>query len=172
MAPQMLHRVIHGHQDPEPWQKTLLNFRPAILHGWRRHRVRGSDYPAIVAASMSSSADRTSVLGTLVTGLTDGDIHRLDLFEGDEYVRQEVLVRVLRTFELETGSSSATRSEEQLRNVLSAAEERPVSEVKEVKAVTYVWIAGEERLEDAEWDLEAFKRDKLASWVGMDESEW
>lgn len=165
MAPQMLHRVIHGNQDPEPWQKALLSFQPAILHGWRRHRVRGADYPGIIADSASS--DKTSVLGTLVTGLTDGDIHRLDLFEGDEYVRQEVSVRTLGD-----GSSLATTGPDgQLWDMLNAAE-GSVCEGEEVKADTYVWIAGEDRLEDAEWDLETFKRDKLAAWVEKDESEW
>jgi hypothetical protein len=35
-----------------------------------------------------------------------------------------------------------------------------------------VWIAGRKMLEDAEWDFEAFKRDKMAWWVSAAESEW
>jgi hypothetical protein len=35
-----------------------------------------------------------------------------------------------------------------------------------------VYTAGKDMLEDAEWDFESFKRDKLAWWVGADESEW
>jgi hypothetical protein len=42
---------------------------------------------------------------------------------------------------------------------------------KEVVAVTYVWIAGEELLEGKEWDLETFKREKMAKWIA-DESMW
>jgi hypothetical protein len=33
-----------------------------------------------------------------------------------------------------------------------------------------VYTAGKDMLEDAEWDFESFKRDKLAWWVGADES--
>lgn len=168
MAPQMLHRVIHGRTEPEPWQKALLRFRPAALHGYRRHRVRNADYPAIVPASASTSS-RNSVLGTLVTGLTGGDLHRLDIYEGDEYVRDEVAVRTLRESGHEAGSSDA---DGQLRDVLGAAGAEAVDEGEEVPAVTYVWVAGEERLEEAEWDFETFKRDKLSWWVGADESEW
>lgn len=173
MAPQMLHRVIHGRKEPEAWQKALLRVQPAVLHGYRRHRVRGADYPGIVAASSSSS--RSSVLGTLVTGLTDGDLHRLDLYEGDEYVREQVSVRPLRESLHEAGSSpmaGASSSDGQLRDVLDAAQAEFVNEGEEVRAVTYVWIAGQDRLEEAEWDFETFKRDRLAWWVGADEGEW
>lgn len=159
MAPQMLHRVIHGRTEPEPWQKALLRFRPAMLHEYRRHRVRNADYPAIVSAS-ASTASRNSVLGTLVTGLTDGDLHRLDIYEGDEYVREEVAVRTLREPGHEAGSSSTTDADGQLRDVLDAAGAEAADEGEEVRAVTYVWVAGEERLEEAEWDFETFKRGK------------
>lgn len=168
MAPQMLHRVIHGRQDPEPWQKALLHFQPAKLHGYRRHRVRKADYPAVIAAGPSSGSDRTSVLGTIVSGLTDGDMYRLDRYEGDEYVRKEVSVRVLRG----SGRGDAESSDGKLRDVLDAAGTEGADEGEEVRAVTYVWVAGEQRLEDKEWDFETFKRDRLAWWVGADESEW
>jgi len=164
MAPQMLHRVIHG-REPAPWQKAMLRFQPAVLHGYRRHRVRGADYPAIVASDSRST--RTSVLGTLVSGLTDGDIHRLDMYEGDEYTRERVAVRVL-----QDGTGQESSSEGNLRDVLDAAGAEFAGEGSEVQAVTYVWVAGEARLEDAEWDFETFKRDKMAWWVGADESQW
>ncbi|EHA28502.1 hypothetical protein ASPNIDRAFT_143341, partial [Aspergillus niger ATCC 1015] len=143
MAPPILHRVIHGHSTPEPWQKALLTVKPAILHGYRRHRVRYADYPGIIPTPSSSA----SVLGTVVWGLTDGDVYRLDRFEGSEYEKRVVRVRVLDAVETE-GSET--------------------KEGKEVEAVTYVWTAGKERLEDAEWDFEAFKRDKMAWWVEAD----
>lgn len=166
MAPQILHRVIHGHAEPESWQKAMLRFQPAVLHGYQRHRVRGADYPGIVPAPES-----TSVLGTLVSGLTDGDIHRLDMYEGDEYTREGVSVRVLQE-SLPEGTGQASSSEGHLRDVLDAAGTEFADEGGEVQAVTYVWIAGEGRLEDAEWDFETFKRDKMAWWVGADESQW
>lgn len=188
MAPQILHRVIHGRPDPEPWQKAMLSFKPAILHGYRRHRVRGADYPGIVpcpsnnptgeseSESGSGSASASAyVLGTVVSGLTDGDVHRLDVFEGSEYVKERVRVRVLAE-SLSVGgrqeASIAKNPDRHLKDVLDAAGAEFADEREEVEALTYVYVAGQDRLEDAEWDFEAFKRDKMAWWVDADESEW
>lgn len=176
MAPEVLHRVIHGQATPEKWQKDLLKIRPAVLHGYRRHRVRGADYPGIIPVSSPDESSRTSVLGTLVSGITDGDIYRLDKFEGSEYSRERVRVRTLRDSALLGTSAGQNAKEfetnEQLREVLDIAGKESLDEGDEVEAVTYVWTAGEERLEDAEWDFGTFKRDKMAWWVGADESEW
>ncbi|KAJ6022181.1 hypothetical protein N7540_007685 [Penicillium herquei] len=178
MAPQILHRVIHGRADPEPWQKATLSFQPAILHGYRRHRVRGADYPGIISVSASADSEskgRTSVLGTLVSGLTDGDVHRLDLFEGSEYIREGVKVRTLKDA-LDQGDGSMSgnpnTSGGNLCDVLDAAGAEFVDEAEEVDAVTYVWVAGNERLESLEWDFETFKKDKMAWWVESDERDW
>src|SRR5271170_6703658 len=46
--------------------------------------------PAIVPCTGSS------VRGSVVTGLTQGDIYRLDIFEGDQYLRKKVKVKVLK----------------------------------------------------------------------------
>lgn len=178
MAPQMLHRVIHGSPNPEPWQKALIRSQPALLHGYRRHRVRGADYPGIVAEtdpkteseSKSESSSGSAVLGVLVYGLTDGDIYRLDKYEGNEYVKETVKVRTLRAPAQEGGGD--VTSETQLRDMLLAAGSNIADEGDEVVAATYVWIAGKERLEEVEWDFETFRRDKLAWWVGAKESEW
>lgn len=183
MAPQILHRVIHGSAHPEPWQKAMLRFQPAILHGYRRHRVKNADYPGIVPVTENtittgeSSAPKsnitTSVIGTLVSGLTDGDIHRLDKFEGSEYEKNPVTVRSLRE-PSENGHiyGEATDSESRLRDVLDSVDAEVVDEGEEIAAVTYVYTAGKDMLEDAEWDFESFKKDKMAWWVGADESQW
>ncbi|KAK4868757.1 hypothetical protein LT330_006959 [Penicillium expansum] len=187
MAPQILHKVIHGQANPEPWQKATLRFQPAILHGYRRHRVQDADYPGIVAVSKpkvdtEDSAPKTnggtSVVGTLVSGLTDGDVHRLDRFEGSEYEKKPVTVRTLREGrggDLGHAGEGAT-AESQLREMLNAtgAEVADKEEGEEVSAVTYVYTAGKDMLEDAEWDFESFKRDKMSWWVGVgtNESEW
>ncbi len=142
MAPPVLHRVIHGNPQPEPWQFSLLTIRPAILHNHCRHRVRNCDYPAITVELGGT------VRGTFVSGLTDGDIWRLDIFEGDEYARQIVKVRVMSN----AGEESRQEKEE--------------DEDEEVGAETYVWIAGKEDLETGEWDFEGFRREKMSAWVG------
>ncbi|PYI22880.1 hypothetical protein BO99DRAFT_471039 [Aspergillus violaceofuscus CBS 115571] len=207
MSPQILHRVIHGRPDPEPWQKAYLTIQPAVLHHYRRHRVRHADYPGIVAVSVPTTTPRVSsgtdpeeggegagskedlaeslprtgakaaaaeansaaVRGTLVTGLTEGDVYRLDLFEGEEYTKVKVRVQVMGEGEVKGGEE-----EEGVRGGLETAASGPdgAETQKEVEALTYVWTAGRERLEEAEWDFEAFKRDKMAWWVEADERDW
>ncbi|KAJ5562973.1 hypothetical protein N7461_001734 [Penicillium sp. DV-2018c] len=181
MSPQILHRVIHGRTNPEPWQKAMLQIQPAILHGYGRHRVRGEDYPGIIPVAETKAQSpgtenslATSVVGSLVSGLTDGDVHRLDMFEGDQYEKMQVAVRTLHKERAQNGSPGVgdSGSDRGLRDVLDAAEEEAASEGEEVRAVTYVWTAGRDMLEDAEWDFETFKRDKMAWWVEADESQW
>jgi hypothetical protein len=134
MAPEVLHRVCYGPgaigKDPaKTYLASQLSFQPAILHDYCRHRVRQCDYPGIVAE------DGHNVRGTYVAGLTDGDIHRLDVFEGDEYRRIEVKV------------------------------ELPKEAGKFVQAETYLYTAGERRLDKKEWSYEEFRRDKMHRWA-------
>ncbi|KAK5302826.1 hypothetical protein LTR99_005783 [Exophiala xenobiotica] len=150
MAPGVLHRVIHGTHDPEPWQKSLLTVRPALLQSYRRHRVRHADYPAILPHTNSC------VRGSVVTGLTEGDLYRLDIFEGDQYTRQKVKVQVLSK---DVGLDQA------------ADVESNTQVIEEVEAETYIWQAGEDTLERKEWDFEEFKRDKMKAWMGMAEGD-
>lgn len=196
MAHQILHRVIHGSSNPEPWQKALLTVKPAILHGYRRHRVRGADYPGIIpvtaktsedggstqgtdtneptttTTTTTSNTDHHSVLGTLVSGLTDGDIWRLDNFEGPDYEKRTVKVRALRSaVGNDDDENSPSKAEQSIHDVLDAARAQLADEGEEVEAMTYVWIGGEEALEDREWDFETFKREKLHWWVDADMSE-
>lgn len=77
MAPQVLHRVCHNSMEPDNpiFATHQLKSYPAILHDFRRHRVQNADYPAILPC------EGESVRGTYVSGLTENDIRRLDLFE-------------------------------------------------------------------------------------------
>jgi hypothetical protein len=141
MSPEILHRVCHGNTNPtNPIYAThQLRIQPAILPHHRRHRVRGADYPAIVPHEGSA------VRGTYVTGLTDADVWRLDVFEGAEYVRRKARARVL---------------------VPGEGEGEVEVEGEEVEAETYVWVADVAELEDREWDFEEFRREKMGFWVG------
>ncbi|KAF2497141.1 hypothetical protein BU16DRAFT_526166 [Lophium mytilinum] len=152
MAPAVLHRVIHGTATPTPFQRSLLTIRPALLPRFQRHKVRAADYPAILPANST-----TSVRGTLVTGLNDGDIWRLDIFEGHEYARRKVVVRVL---ESEGEGIGAVGADGEVKA------ENEVTEGEEVQAEVYVWVAGKERLEPQEWDFGEFVREKMGRWVG------
>jgi len=146
MAPQVLYRVCYGSATPSANQKALLTIRPAILHSFCRHKVRNCDYPAI------TPDESTTVRGTYVQGLTAGDLWRLDIFEGDEYSRKKVKVKVLDKVGDEKGRGNI--------------------EGDEVEAETYVWIAGEHLLEKVEWDFGEFQRDKMRRWVGGRDEEY
>lgn len=107
--------------------------------------MRNADYPAIILDQRDGSS---SVRGTYVTGLTDSDIWRLDIFEGNEYERVKVKCKLLK----QVGDASSG--------------EGNVEGEEEVEAETYVWIAGEERLDAREWDFAEFQREKMRFWVG------
>ncbi|PVI00485.1 hypothetical protein DM02DRAFT_592835 [Periconia macrospinosa] len=126
MSPEVLQRAI---QTSNPTHTAT----PAILPSHTRHRVKSALYPAIVPASPEHS-----VRGTLISNLTDADMCRLDAFEGDEYERRKVHVRVVQT--------SPSESDENHREGVE----------KEVEAETYIWIAGLDQLEDGEWDFDQF----------------
>ncbi|KAK0813800.1 hypothetical protein LTR91_007601 [Friedmanniomyces endolithicus] len=125
MAPQVLHRVCHGSTSPSNPIYAAHQFKitPAILHNYIRHRVRHADYPAILRVPPTGpESNQATVRGTYVTGLTATDLWRLDIFEGSEYRRERVRVRVLAQTNL-TGSGDGGE------------------EGEEVEAETYVWIA-------------------------------
>lgn len=143
MSRQVLFRVVYNMPNPSKHETQKIIAVPAILHDHRRQRVRYADYPGVIPATGSS------VRGTYVTGLTDADITKLDLFEGSDYVR-----RIVKPHLLETEGDAATGA----GNV----------EGKEVDAETYIWIGGKENLEDKEWDFATFEREKMRSWVGGD----
>ena len=94
-------------------------------------------------------APNSSVRGTFVEGLTDGDLWRLDIFEGCQYTREEVRVKLLDKVGDEAGHGNV--------------------EGEEVSAKTYVWAEGLEYLENSEWDFGEFRREKLHRWSGGNE---
>jgi len=139
MAREILYRVCYGPNQvgKDPVATMLaenLSIRPAILHNYCRHRVRDCDYPGIIPEKGQS------VRGTYVTGLTDGDMYRLDTFEGSEYSKQKVKVEVL--------------------------EDDSHSSGQEMEANTYVFTAGDDLLEKIEWNYDEFRAEKLHRWTG------
>jgi gamma-glutamylcyclotransferase (GGCT)/AIG2-like uncharacterized protein YtfP len=60
---------------------------PATLQGYSRRRVAGQEYPVVYETPASSE-----VAGLLYYAVTDHDLQRLDIFEGDQYARQSVSV--------------------------------------------------------------------------------
>ncbi|KAL8783233.1 MAG: hypothetical protein Q9213_004797 [Squamulea squamosa] len=140
MEPRILRRVCYGTSTPMAFQASLLTIRPAILHNHCRHKVLHHDYPAQIPQANSS------VRGSYVQGLTDGDIFRLDIFEGDEYERRKVKIRILDVEGNEAGEGNV--------------------EGEEFETETYIWVAGRDKLEDGEWDFGEFRREKMQHWIG------
>ncbi|MBT0961275.1 gamma-glutamylcyclotransferase family protein [Denitromonas iodatirespirans] len=62
---------------------------PAALAGYRRHPVRGEDYPGI------RPAGDATVDGVLYHGVSPAALARLDAFEGAHYLREAVEVRTV-----------------------------------------------------------------------------
>ncbi|KAG5979212.1 hypothetical protein E4U55_005413 [Claviceps digitariae] len=90
MAPEVFFSVCYGDQNPPKVIRDLHTFRPALLEGFCRHRVKFADYPGAVPEGGHQ------IRGVLVTGLTDANIDKLDFFEGSDYERRTVKVRELR----------------------------------------------------------------------------
>lgn len=63
-----------------------LEKRNAILNGFYRSKVRNEEYPGITPQS------ETQVNGVLYLDLPEAAIEQLDVFEGEYYDRQDVLV--------------------------------------------------------------------------------
>ncbi|KAI5918083.1 AIG2-like family-domain-containing protein [Camillea tinctor] len=149
MAPEVFFTVCYRSSTQDvSLLKSLHNFQPAILHGYCRRRVRHADYPGIIP-----DAEHV-VRGMYVTGLTDANIFHLDNFEGSEYDRKTVKVRLL----------SKVGDDEGKGNV----------EGQEVECDVYVFKSPED-LEDREWDFHEFRTQKMKKWTredyGFDESD-
>lgn len=138
MEPRVFYRVTQGISNPPDVIKGLYTFTPAVLHDHCRHRVRGEDYPAVIAEPGQS------VLGTFVTGLTDANIEKLDQFEGSEYIREVLAVKLV------TKAGNA-KGEGQVEG-----EARTAS--------VYIFI-NPDRVEKGEWDFEHFRKEKLHMWA-------
>jgi hypothetical protein len=138
MAPTVLYRVIYLNPQPAEPQKRQTKSVPALLADYQRRKVKGCDYPAITAC------EGRSVKGLLVTGLRDEDLVHLDTFEGFQYEREVVRVKVLKDEKGKDGGAAEM-----------------------IEAETYVWSAEEDGLEAKEWDFEEFQREKIHRWNGV-----
>jgi hypothetical protein len=92
MVPEIFYRVCYGYETSMSVPhdiKRSHTFHPAILPGYCRRRVWNADYPGIVADNGHQ------VFGTYATGLTKANMARLDSYEGRQYKRISVTVKVL-----------------------------------------------------------------------------
>ncbi|KAI7876413.1 hypothetical protein K492DRAFT_172561 [Lichtheimia hyalospora FSU 10163] len=128
-------RVLCGSSDTTPasiLKLSSLRMRPAILKGHKRYALKNRPYPGIVA----TGNDQDSVRGIVCEGLSQADVHRLDLYEGDEYKRDQV-------------------------QVFAIDEEDDIA----ISCQAYIWTEGNDQLENYDWDEEHFIKVKAATWL-------
>jgi Gamma-glutamyl cyclotransferase, AIG2-like len=144
MAPETFDLVV------ERRRTDRHKIRPAILHEYRRQAVRGAAYPAIVPCPSGK------VLGTYITGLSDGDMHCLDRYESEGflYKRRKVRVKLLKDLNITDKIPSGD------------LEKR---EGEEVETETYVWARSLSELENREWDFERFRRYEMKGFWETDD---
>ena len=140
MAPEVFYTVCYNMSRPPPALAMEHSFHSALLPGFSRRRVKLVDYPGI------TEQDGHVVRGTLATGLTKTNLYRLDHFEGAEYERRKVKVRVSKQ---KDGGDYAGEDWD------------------EVEAHVYVFT-NPARLEAREWDYDEFRREKLRKWSRAD----
>ncbi|KAJ2893359.1 uncharacterized protein MKZ38_008742 [Zalerion maritima] len=142
MTPEVFFRVCYGrYSDDGPIPQPMIDnhgFKPAILHGYIRHKVRGADYPGIIPHA------EKCVRGIFVTNLTEQNVRYLDLFEGSEYKRCRVMAKLLEKVGDDSGAGNV--------------------EGEGVPTISYVF-KDPRGLEEAEWDFDHFKREKLWRWA-------
>ncbi|KAH8118220.1 hypothetical protein DFH11DRAFT_1503906 [Phellopilus nigrolimitatus] len=163
LHPRVLKRVIGN-------DGTHLRICPAILLEHTRHRIKECDYPGVVPYEKSRelfnhdlAREERSVRGNLVTGLSKEDIELLDVFEGDEYMRQKVQVHPLGPLEPLNDPSDTIVSN------TSAPLPAPEDLSARVEADVYIWIAPTTLLVPELWSYEVFIRDSEYKWVGPSE---
>ncbi|KAF9243516.1 hypothetical protein BU15DRAFT_86460 [Melanogaster broomeanus] len=164
MHPSILRRVIGN-------DGSHLQICPAFLPDYTRHQIRDADYPGIVPYSRSRAMfdhdlelEDRCVRGSLVIGLSDEDIRLLDIFEGNEYTRERVLVHLL-------GPLTSLNDTPPIEvNGLVLAKPPPVptsSELeKPLEVDTYVWCQPLSQLRPTLWTFEEFIKDSAWKWLG------
>jgi gamma-glutamylcyclotransferase (GGCT)/AIG2-like uncharacterized protein YtfP len=76
---------------PEVWQRVVrggYRSAPAVLDGHARFALAGETYPGTIASTGAS------VAGIVYFDVSDADVAALDAFEGSEYRRDRVQVRL------------------------------------------------------------------------------
>ncbi|KAI0710222.1 hypothetical protein C8Q76DRAFT_859136 [Earliella scabrosa] len=185
LHPSILRRVI-GHAG------TDLEICPALLLEHTRHQIKFADYPAVLPYTKSKelftssgqaelTEEERTVRGTFVKGLTDSDIALLDLFEGDEYTRENVLVHPLGPLTPLSSTSVPTTtipSSTEVATTEAAATDAYVvplhapalppldSLPPPIPAQTYIYAGPLRDLSPELWSYDDFVRKNAWKWVG------
>ncbi|KAH9162674.1 hypothetical protein EDB89DRAFT_2024812 [Lactarius sanguifluus] len=154
-----------------------LKICPSILLDYTRHKVKHADVPAILPCERSKAlmgreftSEENSVRGTLVSGLTAEDIALLDAFEGEYYLRLQVLVHPLGPF---VPVPVVTTTSGAVADSLIPADLPPLPPASElaqsVPADTYVWCLDDSDLDRELWPFVEFVRKN--AWKQIDHVE-
>jgi hypothetical protein len=134
-----------------------------------RHQVKLEDYPGILPYSRSKlllgrdlDAEERCVRGTLVVGLSNSDLDALDVFEGDEYVRQSVIVYPLEP--LASLSESSAFQAESLDSAAPPPAPAPFQLADPVEAESYIYDSLSHLKADL-WSFDDFLKNKAWKWV-------
>ncbi|KAI6123517.1 hypothetical protein EDD16DRAFT_1826596 [Pisolithus croceorrhizus] len=163
MHPKILQRVIGN-------DGSHLRICPAVIKDFTRHQIKGADYPAIVPYSLSRSLfdhdlgeDQKSVRGSLISGLTDEDIRLLDVFEGDEYIREVVVAYPLGPLISLCDVPPANMMGPLVPTTVASQGLEPE---RTMNVHTYVWCMSTSELGSDPWTFEDFVRQNAWKWVG------
>uniref|UniRef100_A0A0B7K2W1 Putative gamma-glutamylcyclotransferase n=1 Tax=Bionectria ochroleuca TaxID=29856 RepID=A0A0B7K2W1_BIOOC len=138
MVPGIFYSVCYGQTEVSSEIAKRHTFQPAVLHGYCRRRRRHADSPGITEDSGHE------VFGTLATGLTEAIMTKLDYFEGREYHRRRVKVKLLG----------------------HVSDPKDIGKVQEDERVAEVYVFNKTSdLEDVEWDLKEFCDERLPAWT-------
>ncbi|KAG8985060.1 hypothetical protein FRB90_004958 [Tulasnella sp. 427] len=164
MHPKILKRVI-DHEGAE------LEVAAAILFDHTRFHVKLCDYPAVVSSDIGSqvlsgrtlSDDDKAVRGVVVKGLTARDILMLDVFEGDEYSRDEVVCAPITDFKC--------LSEVDTQQLLAKSGDLPSPSSATVSTFVYKWKAPTPRLSNEIWNYDRFLEEKVWRWLDREPTD-
>ncbi|KAF8425580.1 hypothetical protein EV426DRAFT_52216 [Tirmania nivea] len=148
MALPVLYNVIYRSPEPPEHMSSHLTVRPAILKNYRRRLILHCEYPGLTAHPGSQ------VAGSFVSGLTKANLWDLHNFEGREYELVPVKVDVLTERTLgPLGPDGKPTYENEIW--------------KEMDAMTYIYIASEDRLVDREWCFQSYMENQMGNWSGL-----
>ncbi|KAG0341726.1 hypothetical protein BG004_005932 [Podila humilis] len=146
MAPAILGRIT------QPGPTTTLHRVKAVIEGYVRHPYHNEPYPGMI-----SSEDKTkTVEGILVFGHNAIEVSRLDRFEGSEYTRELLPVKILGSV-----PASFIPGNSHLDNKLLSLEAGAI-----VLSNVYLFTAPARKLDQTrEWDYEKFKNEQMIQWM-------
>ncbi|KIO28353.1 hypothetical protein M407DRAFT_243035 [Tulasnella calospora MUT 4182] len=164
MHPKILKRVI-THEGAE------LEVAAAILFDHTRFHVKYCDYPAVISSDIASQVigdgtladDDKAVRGVAVKGLTSKDIELLDVFEGDEYSRDEVFCAPITEF----NRLSAVDTQQ----LLAKSGTLPSPSSATVPTFVYKWKAPATRLSSEIWNYNRFLEENVWRWLDREPTD-